>query len=198
MEELIDRVSAILGSPVLRYTRHKTYRQISVLCLVYLLFFYSYSFAENERKMEFEPYQKKTSNEKINTTALGAGEKYITPDETHLKKLERSAKAMAEVEELFDRLESSVKELVEAKPISEEDEEAILNALAQVDGVLSYSYEQLKSGKEQLSSIVPVTDEEKAKYNSLKVKFMSYMRLANDLKKIIAEKLANAPQRNQK
>ena len=69
---------------------------------------------------------------------------------------------------------------------------AVLKALAQVDGVLSYVYIQLKSGKEQLSSIKPVTNEEIAEYNSLKVKFMSYMRLANDLKKSIAEKLANA------
>ena len=47
MEELIDRVSAIFGSPVLGYTRHKTYRQISVLCLVYIVFFFSDDFDEN-------------------------------------------------------------------------------------------------------------------------------------------------------
>ena len=198
MEELIDRVSAIFGSPVLGYTRHKIYRQISLLCLVYLVFFYSYAFAETS--YEFEPYTNKSSNakEKIKTDALGAGEKYISRDENQLKKLEQSAKAMAEVEELFDKLEISVKDLIEAKPLSEEDKEAILKALAQVDGVLSYAHEQLKSGKEQLSSVFPVTDEEKAKYNSLKVKFMSYMRLANDLKKMIAEKLANASKRNEK
>ena len=198
MEELIDRVSAIFGSPVLGYTRHKTYRQISVLCLVYLAFFYSYAFAETN--YEFEPYNKKTSNEKIKTetSAFGAGDKYISRDENQLKKLEKSAKAMAEVEKLFEKLEVSVNNLIEAKPISEEDEDAILKALAQVDGVLSYTHEQLKSGKEQLSSIFPVTDEEKAKYNSLKIKFMSYMRLANDLKKKIAEKFANVPKRNEK
>jgi hypothetical protein len=198
MEELIDRVSAIFGSPVLGYTRHKIYRQISLLCLVYLVFFYSYAFAETS--YEFEPYTNKSSNakEKIKTDTLGAGEKYISRDENQLKKLEQSAKAMAEVEQLFDKLEVSIKELIAAKPISEEDEEAILKALAQVDGVLSYAHEQLKSGKEQLSSIYPVTDEEKAKYNSLKVKFMSYMRLANDLKKMIAEKFANVPKRKEK
>lgn len=200
MEELIVRVSAILGSPVLRYTRHKTYRQISVLCLVYLLFFYFYAFAETETGYEFEPYNKKTSNEKIKTEnyTYGAGDKYISRNENQLKKLEQSAKAMAEVEKLFEKLDVSVKNLIEAEPIADEDEEAILKALAEVDGVLSYTHEQLKSGKEQLSTIIPVTDEEKAKYNSLKVKFMSYMRLANDLKKIIAEKLANASKRNEK
>ena len=104
---------------------------------------------------------------------------------------------MAEVEKLFEKLEASIKTLIEAKPLADEDEEAILKALAQVDGVLSYTYDQLKSGKEQLSTIIPGTDEEKAKYNSLKVKFMSYMRLANDLKKMIAEKLANASKRNE-
>ena len=200
MEELIDRVSAIFGSPVLGYTRHKIYRQISLLCLVYLVFFYSHAFAETS--YEFEPYTNKPSNanEKIKTdvNAFGAGEKYISHDEKQLKKFEQSAKAMAEVEKLFDKLEVSIKELIAAKPISEEDEEAILKALAQVDGVLSYAHEQLKSGKEQLSSIFPVTDEEKAKYNSLKVKFMSYMRLANDLKKMIAEKFANVPKRKEK
>ena len=200
MEELIDRVSAILGSPVLRYTRHKTYRQIFILCLVYLLIFYSYSFAESETDYKFEPYNKKTSNEKINTetNTHGAGDKYIPYDENHIKKLEQSTKAMAEVEKLFEKLEASVKILIEAKPLADEDEEAILKALAEVDGVLSYTYEQLKSGKEQLSTIIPGTDEEKAKYNSLKVKFMSYMRLANDLKKLIAERLANASKRNEK
>ena len=129
---------------------------------------------------------------------ISAGDKYISHEENQLKKLEQSAKAMAEVEKLFDKLEKSVKELIEAKPISDEDQEAILKALAQVDGVLTYTYEQLKSGKEQLSTIIPVTDQEKTKYNSLKVKFMSYMRLANDLKKIIAEKLADASKRNEK
>ena len=200
MEELIDRVSAILGSPVLRYTRHKTYRQISVLCLVYFVIFYSYAFAEADKTYEFEPYNKKPSNEKIKTDVnlLGAGDKYISRDENQLKKLEQSTKAMAEVEKLFDKLEVSVKNLIEAEPITDEDEEAILKALAEVDGVLSYTHEQLKSGKEQLSTIIPVSDEEKAKYNSLKVKFMSYMRLANDLKKMIAEKLANASKRNEK
>lgn len=200
MEELIDRVSAILGSPILRYTRHKTYRQISVLCLVYFVIFYSCAFAETEKTYEFEPYNKKTSNEKIQTDVnlLGAGDKYISRDENQLKKLEQSAKAMAEVENLFEKLEDSVKNLIEAKPIADEDEEAILKALAEIDGVLSYTHEQLKSGKEQLSTIIPVSDEEKAKYNSLKVKFMSYMRLANDLKKMIAEKLANASKRNKK
>ena len=200
MEELIVRVSAILDSPILRYTRHKTYRQISILCLVYLLIFCINAFAAQESSYEFEPYNKKSSDGKIKTdiNPYGAGDKYITHEENHLKKMEQSAKAMAEVEKILFKLEKSVKELIEANPIADEDKEAILKALAQVDGILSYTYEQLKSGKEQLSTIIPVTDEEKTKYNSLKVRFMSYMSLANDLKKIIAEKLADASKRNKK
>ena len=196
MEEVIERVSAILDSPVLRYTRHKTYRQMSVLCLVYLMFFYSFVFAAKEGNFEFEPYQKKTANTQIHskTKDSGAGNKYISPTDT-IQKIEASAKAMNEVEEIFLRLETSVNELIEAEPISDEDQESVLKTLAQVDGVLSYVYIQLKSGKEQLSSITPITNEEIAEYNSLKVKFMSYMKLANDLKKSIAEKLADASKR---
>ena len=196
MEEVIERVSAILDSPVLRYTRHKTYRQMSVLCLVYLMFFYSFVFAAKEGNFEFEPYQKKTANTQIHskTKDSGVGNKYISPTDT-IKKIEASAKAMNEVEEIFLRLETSVNELIEAEPISDEDQESVLKTLAQVDGVLSYVYMQLKSGKEQLSSINPITNEEIAEYNSLKVKFMSYMKLANDLRKSIAEKLADASKR---
>ena len=196
MEELIERVSAILDSPVLRYTRHKIYRQMSILCLVYLFNFYSLAFAATEKAYEFEPYQK-NSNGKVNIENLPntAGNKYVS-SANNLKNLKKSSEAMEEVEKLLNRLEVSIKQLVEAKPIADEDQEAILKALAELDGVLSYTNAQLKSGKEQLSTIRPITNEEVAEYNSLKVKFMSYMKLCKDLKLIIANKLANASKRN--
>ena len=198
MEELNERVSAILDSPVLRYTWQKTYRQMSILCLVYLLYFYSYAFAASEKTYDFEPYQKKADGKiEIDTKSNNAGKKYINSHD-NLKSLKKSAEAMSEVEELLDRLEISIKELAETKTSSEEDHEAILKAFAEIDGVLSYTHLQLKSGKEQLSSIQPITDEEVAEYNSLKVKFMSYMKLCRDLKMFIAEKLANASKRNTK
>ena len=198
MEELNERVSAILDSPVLRYTRHKTYRQMSILCLVYLLYFYSFAFAASEKAYEFEPYQKKTNGKiEVGTKSDKAGKKYISSTD-NLKSLKKSTEAMAEVEELLDRLEISIKDLAETKTSSEEDDEAILKAFAELDGLLSYTHFQLKSGKDQLSSIRPVTDEEIAEYNSLKVKFMSYMKLCRDLKISIAEKLANASKRNTK
>ena len=198
MEELNERVSAILDSPVLRYTWHKTYRQKSILCLVYLLYFYSFAFAGSENTLNFEPYQKKADGKiELETKSNKAGKKYISSSD-NLKSLKKSAEAMAEVEEILDRLEISIKDLAETKPPSDEDREAILKAFAELDGVLSYTHLQLKSGKEQLTSIKPVTDEEVAEYNSLKVKFMSYMKLCRDLKMFIAEKLANASKRNTK
>ncbi len=198
MEELNERVSAILDSPVLRYSWQKTYRQMSILCLVYLLYFYSFAFAASEKTYEFEPYQKKANGKiTVDTNSNKAGNKY-TDSTDNIKSLKKSAEAMAEVEELLDKLDISIKQLAETKPLSDEDQEAILKALAEIEGVLSYTHLQLKSGKEQLSSIRPITDEEITEYNSLKVKFMSYMRLCKDLKMFIAEKLANASQRNTK
>ena len=199
MEELNERVSAILDSPVLGYTRHKTYRQMSVLCLVYLIYFYSFALAATEEAYKFEPYQKNPNKkiEKIDSKPNNAGKKYVNPS-VNLKNLKKSSEAMAEVEELLNKLEESIKQLAEAKPIADEDQEAILKAFAELDGVLTYTHLQLKSGKEQLETIRPVTQDEVAEYNSLKVKFMSYMKLCKDLKIFIAEKLAKASQRNTK
>ena len=199
MEELNERVSAILDSPVLGYTRHKTYRQMSIICLVYLIFFYSVAFAESEKAYEFEPYQNKQKNkiEKIDTKPNNAGNKYIGSSD-NLKSLKISAEAMAEVEDLLNKLDEKIKLLAEATPIADEDHEAILKAFAEIDGILSYTHLQLKSGKEQLDTIHPITQEEIVEYNSLKVKFMSYMKLCKDLKIFIAEKLAKASQRNAK
>lgn len=196
MEELIERVSAILDSPVLRYTRHKTYRQMSILCLVYLFIFYSLTFAAAEKAYEFEPYQKRTKEKiDIESQSKTAGKKYVSSS-NNLKNLKKSSEAMAEVESLLNKLEISIKQIAEAKPITDEDQEAILKALAELDGILSYTNNQLKSGNEQLSTIRPITEEEIAEYNSLKVRFLSYMRLCKELKLFIADKLANAPQRN--
>ena len=172
---------------------------MSVLCLVYLIYFYSFALAATEEAYKFEPYQKNPNKkiEKIDSKPNNAGKKYVNPS-VNLKNLKKSSEAMAEVEELLNKLEESIKQLAEAKPIADEDQEAILKAFAELDGVLTYTHLQLKSGKEQLETIRPVTQDEVAEYNSLKVKFMSYMKLCKDLKIFIAEKLAKASQRNTK
>ncbi len=171
---------------------------MSILCLVYLVFFYSSIFAQSKNDYEFEPY-KSDQKYKIedNTKSNEAGKKYLN-DSDNMKNLEKSIKAMTEVEELFNSLDTSIKNLADIKVTNEADEEAILKAFAELDGVLSYAYIQLKSAKEQLSSIKPINQEEISLYNSLKVKFMSYMKLANELKRIIATKLANASKRIKK
>ncbi len=163
-----------------------------IICLVYLFYFCSILFAATENSYEFEPY-KKSSNTKIDIDkeTNKAGKKYLSsPDK--LQSLKVSSEALTEVEELLSNIENSTKELAEAEPRGDDEKEAILKAFAELDGVLSYVYTQLKSGKEQLTSIRPITREEIAAYNSLKLKFMSYMKRCRDLKMFIAEKLANA------
>jgi hypothetical protein len=194
MEELIERVSAILDSPVLHYTKHKTYRQISILFLVYLLFFSSLVLAQEENA-KFKPFERKPISKIENIQK--AGKKYVKPSNT-MKSIKKSSEAMKEVENLFNNLELSIKELADIKTDNETDEKSILKTFAELDGILSYAYTQMKEGKEQLSSIRPETQEEITEFNSLKVKFMSYMRLANDLKIIIAEKLASASKKDTK
>lgn len=197
MEELNERISAICYSPVLSYTRHKTYRQISLIFLVYLFNFYFILYAANDSIYSFEPYKNEIENDKVENAYKGneAGKKYLkNPD--NLKYLQNTTESLKEVEILLKKLETSVKELAEAKPILDEDEHSILKAFAKIDGILSYVYDQMKNGKMQLMTINPIDSEEIILYNSLRVKFMTYMSLTNDLKKIIAEKLNSASKRN--
>ena len=57
---------------------------------------------------------------------------------------------------------------------------------------MTYTHEQLEKGKNQLLTIQPQNEEESVIYNSLMVRFMSFMKLAKELKLIIAEKHASA------
>lgn len=198
MEELIERVSAIFDSPVLGYSRHKTYRQMLLICLVYLLCFYNSfpAFAEETSDTNFEPYVKEVNKERINVKAY---EKWNANAElSSMESVDRAAAIMLEVDELFGKLDASIKELSEIQPESDEDRKMLLKAFAELDGVLSYVYAKLKYGKDQLSAALSVTSEDEAKCNSLKIRFMSDMQLANELKRVIASKLANASNEGKK
>lgn len=192
MEELIERVSAIFDSPVLGYSRHKNYRQMLLICLVYLLGFNFNSavFAENASNTTFEPYQKEVKNDRVDIKNYEIWDKNV--EFSSMESVDRAANVMLEVDELFGKLDASIKELSEIQPETDSDKEKLLRAFAELDGILSYVHTKLKYGRDQLSAAVPVTSDDVAKCNSLKIRFMSNMQLANELKKIIANKLANA------
>lgn len=199
MEELIERVSAIFDSPVLGYSWQKIYRQMLLLCLAYLLCFNfsSSTYAEEASNTKFEPYRKEISKDK--TSLPKTYEKWDKNVEfSSMESVDRAANVMLEVDELFSKLKTSIEELSDIQPESDEDREAILKAFAELDGVLTYVYTKLKYGKDQLSAALPVTSDEIAKCNSLKIRFMSNMQLANELRRVIAAKLANASKKGKK
>lgn len=194
MEELIERVSAILDSPVLRYNWHKAYRHMLLICLAYLAIF-SGSLHGQEPIYSFEPYGNKS--EFSITKDSKAYEIYSRhSDLSDMIAVNKASEAMIEVEALLENLETSIKELYDVDPENEEDRHRVLRAFAELDGALSYVYTKLKFAREQLNGIASVTEDEIAQTNSLKVKFMSKMQLCNELRKIIAEKLANAPKKD--
>lgn len=193
MEELIERVSAIFDSPVLGYSWHKTYRQMSLICLVYFLCFgfNSFLFAKEASKLEFKPYQNNIGKETQNLPkSYEIWNKNV--EFSSMESVDRASDIMNDVDKLFGNLKLSIYELVEADPVSDDDRHRFLKGLAELDGVLSYVQQKLRYGKDQLSAAMPVTSDDIAKCNSLKIRFMANIQLANDLKKLIADKLAKA------
>lgn len=199
MEELIERVSAIFDSPVLGYSWHKTYRQMLLICLV---FFLSLNFscclsAKTSDDLSFEPYQGKSvkNNQKFNNS-YELWNKNV--EFSSIESVDRASEIMTDVDKLFESLQTSIKELVEVEPIADEDRQRVLKALAELDGILTYVQLKLRYGKDQLSVILPTNSDDIAKCNSLKIRFIANIRIANDLKKMIAEKLAKASEKGLK
>ena len=163
-----------------------------LICLAYLWCFYfsSVAFAENASDTAFEPYKNEVKNDRVDIKTYEIWDKNV--EFSSMESVDRATNVMLEVDELFGKLDASIKELSEIEPETESDKEKLLQAFAELDGILSYVYTKLKYGRDQLSAAVPVTSDDVAKCNSLKIRFMSNMQLANELKKIIADKLANA------
>lgn len=168
---------------------------MSIIILVYLLNFSIQLFALEENIYSFEPYKNEIDTKIENITNKNiSGKKYLK-SHSNIKYLKNTTEAIAEVEDLLNKLNSSIKELAESEPIQDEDAKAVLKAFAELDGVLSYVYEQLNSGKIQLECVNPIDSEEIMLFNSLKMKFTTDINMTNDLKKIIAKKLADASKR---
>ena len=187
MEELIERVSAISDSPILGYTWHKTYRQVSLFCLVFLLTICSTSFCEESKpssKQEFKPY---TSNSK---SKIPIKDNPYAYSENGIKEIELASEAMNEVDELFNKVSTSIDEILQIWPSSQEDENKIKRTLAELDGMLSYVNKKLHYSGNQIKAAVPVTTEEIKQCEDLRVRIHNALELTLELKNKIAKRLA--------
>lgn len=196
MEELIERVSAILDSPVLRYNWHKIHRHILPICLAYLAILSASLYAQ-EPIYSFEPYENK-SEFSITKDSMAYEARNRHSHLSDMIAVNQAIEAMIEVDSLLEKLGISIKELYNANPENEVDQQDLLKAFAELDSALSYVYTKLKYAKELLKGIAPVTDEEIARTNSLKIHFMSKIQLCNELREIIAEKLASVSKKDKK
>lgn len=215
MEEGIERVSAILGSPVIGYTWHKTYRQMFILCLAYLLFFnFSLSAAEKENDSHyvaavaaektgsdsttatdtysFKAYkQDVASSLKVTTNKSYSGRHN---DALYMEGVRNADVVMNEVDELCKKLDISVTELVQvdSSNFSRDDRRSLNRGLAELDGIISYVETKLNYANEQLIGADPTTEEEVNLCNSVKIKINDDIAIVNKMKLAIAEKLNSA------
>ena len=196
MEEVIERVSAIFDSPVLGYSWHKTHRQKLLISLVFFFFFGNNSFllAEKASELRFAPYQ--SSSDRKDAVLPKTYEIWNRNVRfSSMESVDRAVSVMEDVDKYLGNLQFSIKELVEANPITDEDHDRVLKALAELDGILTYVQQKLRYGKDQLSAVIPENSDDVAKCNSLNIRFISNLHIAYNLKKIIAEKLSSASKR---
>lgn len=117
----------------------------------------------------------------------------VTPQQMNpqtMASIEDAGNAMADVEALFGRLGGSIMEMTSTYPSNPEDEQALRQGLAQIEGVLDLVLNRFEYSKLQLTTVIPVDPDQVKKCDLLSSRLNSNMEQAQLLKKRIAARLA--------
>ncbi len=104
--------------------------------------------------------------------------------------IEDASNAMADVEQLFERLGGSIMEMTSTYPSNPDDEHVLRSGLAQIEAVIDTVLNRFEYSKLQLTTVIPVDPGQVKKCDQLNRQLVKNLEQAKLLKKRIAARLA--------
>lgn len=112
--------------------------------------------------------------------------------------IEDAASAMADVDQILERLGGSVMEMTSTYPSNPDDEAVLRSGLAQIENVLSAVKNRFEYSKMQLKTVMPIDPDQVKQCEELNSKLNHHLEKVEVLSKRIAVRLAEPQKKEEK